>query len=139
MAKANKALGVVKSINTKVDLTIDATSFLGTASYGQIMIGDNGFEFYDQSNPKKNIQIPWNQVSYVIVSILFKGHWIPRYALRTKRSGTYSFSSKDPKRVLRAIRVYIQPERIVRSLTFWQVVKRAFTRPNRAKKAKKAK
>ncbi|WP_155279591.1 DUF956 family protein, partial [Lacticaseibacillus rhamnosus] len=42
--------------------------------------------------------------------------------------GTYTFAAKDPKRVLRAIRVHIPAERIVKSLTFWQVVKRAFTR-----------
>ncbi len=36
---------MVQSINTKVDLTIDATSYLGVADYGKIMIGDKGLNF----------------------------------------------------------------------------------------------
>ncbi|MFS1260867.1 DUF956 family protein, partial [Enterococcus lactis] len=39
---------MVQSINTKVDLTINATSYLGIAEYGKIMIGDKGFEFYNE-------------------------------------------------------------------------------------------
>ncbi|MGA3322783.1 DUF956 family protein, partial [Lactiplantibacillus pentosus] len=45
---------------------------------------------------------------------------------KTKKNGMYAFSSKDPKRVLRAIRKYVKPDKIVRSLTFFQVLKRAF-------------
>ena len=37
---------MVQSLNTKVDLVIDATAFTGLTDYGQIMIGDRGFEFY---------------------------------------------------------------------------------------------
>lgn len=36
---------MVQSINTKVDLVIKATSFTALSDYGQIMIGDRGFEF----------------------------------------------------------------------------------------------
>ncbi|HCW53264.1 MAG TPA: DUF956 domain-containing protein, partial [Clostridium sp.] len=36
---------MVQSLNTKVDLAIDATSFNGITSYGKIMVGDKGFEF----------------------------------------------------------------------------------------------
>ncbi len=41
---------MAKSINTKVDLTVDATWFRGIASYGKIMIGDRAFEFYNERN-----------------------------------------------------------------------------------------
>lgn len=37
---------LVQSINTKVDLTIDATAYTGLTDYGKIMIGDKGFEFF---------------------------------------------------------------------------------------------
>lgn len=37
---------MVQSLNTKVDLVIDATAFTGLADYGEIMIGDKGFEFF---------------------------------------------------------------------------------------------
>ena len=34
---------MVQSLNTRVDLVIDATSFTGVSDYGKIMIGDKGF------------------------------------------------------------------------------------------------
>ncbi len=43
---------MVQSINTKVDQVTDATSFLGMGDYGKIMIGDRGFEFFDNRNVK---------------------------------------------------------------------------------------
>ncbi|MGH1845483.1 DUF956 family protein [Enterococcus gilvus] len=115
---------MVQSINTKVDLTIDATSYLGVADYGKIMIGDKGFEFFNNRDARKFVQIPWEEVDYVVASVVFKGKWIPRYAIQTKKNGTYSFASKEPKKVLRAIREYVDPDHMVRSLGFLDVVKR---------------
>lgn len=119
---------MVQSINTKSDLVMNATSHLGMADYGKIMIGDKGFEFYDDRDTNNYIQIPWTEVRKVIVSVMFGGRWIPRYAIETKTNGTFSFSSRDPKKVLRAIRVYIKPDHIVRSLGFFEVIKRGFTK-----------
>lgn len=116
---------MVQSINTKVDLTMKATSHMGFETYGQIMIGDRGFEFYDERNVQNYIQIPWTEVDYVVVSILFGGKWIPRFALKTKKSGMFTFSARDPKKILRAIRNYIPPEKIIRSLSFGQVLSRS--------------
>ena len=73
---------MVQSLNTKVDLVIDATAFTGLTDYGQIMIGDRGFEFYHAKDPRKFIQIPWEEVDYVLASVMFKGKWIPRYAIQ---------------------------------------------------------
>ncbi|MBO0455989.1 DUF956 family protein [Enterococcus hulanensis] len=115
---------MVQSINTKVDLTIDATSYLGVADYGKIMIGDKGFEFFNNRDARKFVQVPWEEVDYVIASVVFKGKWIPRYAIQTKKNGTYSFASKEPKKVLRAIREYVDPDHMVRSLGFFDVIKR---------------
>ncbi|GEL67034.1 DUF956 family protein [Marinilactibacillus psychrotolerans] len=117
---------MVESINTKVDLVIDATAFTGLTDYGKIMIGNNGFEFFNERDTRKFIQIPWEEVENVIASVMFKGRWIPRYAIETKRSGTFSFASKHPKKVLRAIQVYIDPEHMIHSLSFFDVLKRAF-------------
>lgn len=115
---------MVQSINTKVDLVIDATAFTGFTDYGKIMIGDRGFEFYHARDTRKFVQIPWEEIDYVIASVMFKGKWIPRYAIQTKKNGTYTFSSKEPKKVLRAIRKYVDPSRMVQSLSFFDVVKR---------------
>lgn len=116
---------MVQSLNTKVDLVIDATSFTGFTCYGKIMIGDKGFEFYNSRDCRKYIQIPWKEVDYVIASILLKGKWIPRYAIQTKKNVTYTFSSKEAKKVLRAVRKYVDPNHMLQSLSFFDVVKRA--------------
>ncbi|WP_123054520.1 DUF956 family protein [Clostridium sp. JN-1] len=116
---------MVQSLNTNVDLTMDATAFTGLSDYGKIMIGDKGFEFYNSRDSRKYIQIPWEEVDYVIASVLLKGKWIPRYAIKTKKNGTYTFASKESKKVLRAIRKYVEPSHMVRSLSFFDVIKRA--------------
>ena len=115
---------MIQSLNTKVDLVIDATALTGFTEYGKIMIGDKGFEFYNSRDSRKYIQIPWGDIDKVIASVLFKGKWIPRYAIQTKKNVTYIFSSKDPKKVLRAVRVYVDPDHMVNSLSFFDVVKR---------------
>ena len=115
---------MVQSINSNVDLVIEGTSYLGLTDYGKIMIGNKGFEFFNDRDVNKFVQIPWNEVDCVIASVMFKGKWIPRYALRTKHNGTYSFSSKHPKKVLKAINKYIPDDKMVRSLSFFDVVKR---------------
>lgn len=124
---------MVQSLNTKIDLTVKATSFTAFTEYGQIVIGDKAFEFYHQYDPRKYIQIPWNEVDYVIASVLFNGKWIPRYSIETKTNGTFIFASKEPKKVLKAIRIYVDGQKMVRSLGFFDVLKRAFF----AKKNKK--
>lgn len=115
---------MVQSLNTKIDIVKDATSYLGLTDYGKIMVGDRGFEFYDSRNVMNYIQIPWEEVDYVIASVMFKKKWIPRFAIQTKKNGTYKFASKEPKSVLKAVRKYISGDHMVRSLSFFDVVKR---------------
>lgn len=115
---------IAQSQNTKVELVDKATSFIGMATYGQIMIGDKAFEFYNSKNPKDYIQIPWDEVDLVIASVYFGGKWIPRFAIQTKRNGIFPFAARHPKKVLRATRKHVASDHIVRSLTFFQVVRR---------------
>ncbi len=115
---------MVQSLNTKVDLVIEATSFAGFTDYGKIMIGDKSFEFYNSRDSHQYIQIPWEEVECVIASVLLKGKWIPRYAIKTNKNVTYIFSSKEPKKVLRVVRKYVEPNHMVNSLSFFDVVKR---------------
>ena len=118
--------GMVQSINTKADLVMDGTSYQGLNSYGKIMIGDKGFEYYNNRNKGDYIQIPWTEVDYVIASVMFKGKKIPRFAIQTKRNGTYSLAAKEPKKLLRAVNQYVADDRMVRSLSLFDVIKRAF-------------
>lgn len=115
---------MVASLNTKVDLVVEGTSFIGINEYGEIMVGDNAFEFYNKRDSRKFIQIPWEEVDYVVASVMFKGRWIPRYGIQTKKNGMFTFSSKEPKKVLRAINVYIPREKMLHSLSFFQVLRR---------------
>lgn len=119
---------MVKSINTKVDLTVDATWFRSMPSYGKIMIGDKAFEFYNEHNIEDYVQIPWNEVTYVVADVHFGGKYIPRFEIRTKANGNFIFASRDPKKTLRAIRNYIPASHMRKALSVWQKLKRNFSR-----------
>ena len=116
---------MVQSLNTTVDLVMKGTSFHGINTYGQILIGDKGFEFYNAQRVEDYIQIPWNEADYVIASVLFHGKYIPRFAIRTKQNGTFSFAARNPKALLRSMRPYIETGHMVQSLGFWDVLKHA--------------
>lgn len=117
---------MAQSQNSVVDLTIPATSYHGLATYGNVMIGNKAFEFYNEKNPEDFIQIPWEQIDHVAGSVMFGGKWIARFAIMTKNDGGFSFSTKDNKKTLRAMRAYIPEDHLVRSLSFFDVVKRGF-------------
>lgn len=117
---------MAQSQNSVVDLTIPATSYHSLATYGNVMIGNKAFEFYNEKNPEDFIQIPWEQIDHVAGSVMFGGKWIARFAIMTKNDGDFSFSTKDNKKTLRAMRAYIPEDHLVRSLSFFDVVKRGF-------------
>ena len=113
---------MAQSQNSTVDYTVPATSFLGLTSYGNVMLGDRAFEFYNERNPEDFIQIPWDEIDHVAASVVFGGKWIPRFAIATKESGTYSFSTRDNRRTLRVMRDHLSNEQLVRSPSFFQVI-----------------
>ena len=115
---------MVQSLNTKVELVMVSTSFLGLGDYGQVMVGNRAFEFYNSRDKNKYIQIPWEEIDYVEAASILNGRWIPRYAINTKKNGRYMFSSRHPKEVLRAIRVHLGPNKMFHSLTFFQIIAR---------------
>lgn len=115
---------MIQSLNTKVDLTVKATSYLGLGNYGEVMVGDRAFEFYNDKNIRDYIQIPWEEVNCVMASVMFKGKWIPRFSVVTKKDGNFTFSSRDNKALLRAINKYVPSEHLVRSLSFFDIIKR---------------
>lgn len=117
---------MVQSLNTRVEWATEATAFTGLTDYGKIMVGDNGFEFYNNRDVNKFIQIPWQEIDLVIVSIFFKGKWIPRFALKTKKNGTFTFSSRKSGKTIKMISAHVPSERIVQSLSFFDVIKQAF-------------
>lgn len=88
---------MAQSLNTKVDLVMDATSFHGMNNYGKIMIGDRGFEYYNEKKMNDYIQIPWEEVDYVIASVMFKGKYIPRFAIQTKEAEPLPLQQRNQK------------------------------------------
>ena len=70
---------MVQSLNTKMDITSKGTWFREGPIYGNIMVGDQAFEFYNDTKLRDYIQIPWTEVTYVIVDIYFGGRYIPRF------------------------------------------------------------
>ena len=63
---------MAQSQNSTVDFTAKATSFHGLATYGDILIGNKAFEFYNQNNPEDYIQIPWDQIDHVAASVMVR-------------------------------------------------------------------
>ena len=115
---------MAQSQNSVVDLTIPATSYHGLATYGNVMIGNKAFEFYNEKNPEDYIQIPWDQINYVAASVLFGGKKIVRFAIFTKGSESgFSFSTRNNKATLRAMREHVPEDKLLRSLSFFDVIK----------------
>lgn len=113
---------MAQSQNSSVDLALKATSFQGLTTYGDVMVGNAAFEFYNEKNPEDYIQIPWDQVDYVAAEVL-PGKKIARFAIFTKENGHFSFSTRDNKATLRAMRTYIPEDRLQRSPSFADVMK----------------
>lgn len=113
---------MAQSQNSSVDLAIKATSFQGLTTYGDVIVGNAAFEFYNERNPEDYIQIPWDQVDYVAAEVL-PGKKIARFAIFTKENGHFSFSTRDNKATLRAMRAYVPEDRLQRSPSFADVMK----------------
>lgn len=123
---------MAQSMNKNVDLTAEGTWFRAVPAYGKVMIGDEAFEFYNEKNVEDYIQIPWDQITYVVADVHFKGKYIPRFEIRTKKDGKYTFITRDPKKTLRAIREYVPADHMRKALGVGQTIKLFFTR-NRKK------
>ena len=116
---------MVQSQNKKVDLSIKARCLNGFTSDGNIMIGDEAFEFYNEKNIDDYVQIPYKEISFVSASVIF-GKKISRFAIHTKENGNFIFTTKHNKKTLRALNNYIDSNKLRRSLSFFEVIKRGF-------------
>ncbi len=118
---------MAESQNHTVDLTTKATSFHGIGTYGHVMIGDVAFEFYNERNPEDYIQIPWDEINYVSAEVV--GRKITRFAIFIKgpnEKAHFSFSTRDNKATLRAVRDHIGEDKLFRSKSFFDVIKAGF-------------
>lgn len=113
---------MAQSQNSSVELTVKATYFNGLATYGSLMLGNKALEFYNERNPEDYVQLPWEEIDHVAASVIF-GRTIPRFAVFTKTEDAFSFSTRDNKETLRHIREHIGNENVVRSPSFFDVIK----------------
>ena len=113
---------MAQSQNTKVEMTIKATSYHSLATYGDVLIGDKAFEFYNERNPEDYVQIPWDEILYVSASVIGKN--VTRFAIFINEKTSFSFSTRDNKKTLRAVRDHIGEDKMFRSPSFLQVVGR---------------
>lgn len=105
---------MVKSLNSKVDLTIKSNSYRGMPTHGDVIIGDMAFEFYNDKNPNDYYQIPWSEIDHISASVIF-GKWISRFAIFTKKDGYFTFSTRDNKETLRAVRKHFDENKMFRA------------------------
>ena len=105
------------SMNTKVLFTTKANSLNGMFGNknGDVLIGDNAFEFYNSRNPEDYIQIPWNEIIRVRAQLFFKDKYIRGFFIDTKNAGTYNFVVKNAGKTLKTMRDFLVNEKIVRN------------------------
>ncbi len=90
------------------------------------MIGDKAFEFYNEKNIGDFVQIPWEEITYVVADVRFHGKYIPCFEIRTKKNGNFIFATQDSKKTLRAIRKYIPADHMRQSLSLRQKLTLSF-------------
>lgn len=117
---------LVERLNSNIEFSNKATAFHGLDTYGYILVGEKGIEYYNERTLQDYIQIPWEEVELIIAAVYFKGRYIPRIAIRTRNNGDFPFSVREPRAFLRACRNHFPAEKIVRSLNFFQVLRQNF-------------
>ena len=116
---------MAESMNKTVEYVCNGTSFLGLQNYGKIMVGDKSFEFYDDRNVENYIQIPWEEIDYIVADGAFGGIWIPRFEVQTRHNGNFRFSAgKNTKPLLRACREHVPADHMTRALSAGQKLSR---------------
>ena len=118
--------GMVKSLNTEMAHTTKGTWFREGPIYGNIMVGDKAFEFYNDTKLQDYVQIPWDEITYVIADVYFGGKFIPRFEIRTKQNGRFRFASRKSRITLKEIQKRIPRESLRKAPSFIAVLKQGF-------------
>ncbi len=104
-------------MNTKVLFSTKANFLSGGfgSKNGNVLIGNNAFEFYNTRNPEDYIQIPWEEIERVRAQMFFKDKYIRGFFIDTKNSGSFNFVVKEAGKSLKIMRDFIGNEKIVRN------------------------
>ncbi len=126
---------MVKSLNTQVHLTTQAISYLTIgANYGELLIGDKAFEFFNSANVADFIQIPWETIDHV-EGVVTRQNKISRQFVivlkqqgDSKRQDNFRFSSKEAGKVLKLIREHLGNDKVVKAPTLISKIKKLLTK-----------
>lgn len=116
---------MVKSQNTKIDFKTKANYLGGLTSRGDLLVGNKALEYYNEKNVRDFIQIPYTEIKLVTASVIFNKK-ITRFAIHTKNNGDFVFNSSENKAILRALNKYLPDDKLRRSLTVWEALKKKF-------------
>ncbi|TKW62421.1 MAG: DUF956 family protein [Gemella sp.] len=108
---------MVMSMNSKVVYTTKANCLTGSIGnkYGDVMVGDKAFEFYNQRNTEDYIQIPWTEIDKVRAQMFFRDKYIRGFFIDTKSAGSFNFIVKNSGKCLKEMREFIGNDKIVRN------------------------
>ncbi|WP_028124845.1 DUF956 family protein [Eremococcus coleocola] len=120
---------MVQSLNRKVDFNTKANLMSGGvgSKHGDILIGDQAFEFYNERNPESFLQIPWVSIEKVRAQLFFGNRYIRGFFIDTDQGVSFNFIVKDAGKSLKAMRTYLGNEKIVRNVPVFSL-KRLFKR-----------
>ena len=117
---------MVQSLNTQMDHHAKGIWFREGPIYGNLMVGDQAFEFYNDTKLQDYVQIPWDEITYVIADVYFGGCYIPRFEIRTRKNGRFRFSSRQGRLTLKAIQKRIPRESLRKAPSFFSLLRRGF-------------
>ena len=112
---------MVQSLNTKTSQAFPTIAYVGLGSvYGNVLVGDKAFEFFNKANVEDAIQIPWDTIDHV-EGIITRDHKIGRQIVivlkpqgRSKRYNHLRFSSKSSGTILKLVRQELGNDKVVK-------------------------
>lgn len=126
---------MVQSLNTKTSQAFSTIAYVGLGSiYGNVLIGDKAFEFFNESNVEDAIQIPWDTIDHV-EGVVTRNHKIGRQFVivlksqgRSKRHNHMRFSSKSSGTMLKLVREQLGNDKVVKLPTVTDKVLSLFSK-----------
>ncbi|EHJ53033.1 DUF956 family protein [Streptococcus macacae] len=121
---------MAQSINTKVEYTGKGVSYLGIGgTVGKFLLGDRGFEFYNDNNVEHFIQIPWTSIIEMGANV--HRQKVSRHFEIITDKGKFLFASSNSGKILKIARQHVGNDKIVRYPSLLQKIGSFFRRKNK--------
>ncbi|MGT2751234.1 DUF956 family protein [Streptococcus orisasini] len=124
---------MAQSINTKVEYTGKGVSYLGIGGkVGKFLLGDRGFEFYNDANVEHFIQIPWGSI--IEMGAIVSRKKVSRHFEIITDKGKFLFASSDSGKILKIAREHIGNDKVLRYPSLIQKIASRFSSKHKAAK-----